>query len=446
MLFLFLKYVNPVWYYNLPSRHNALYFCDNDKVPTDELDSIDLDEGYENLSSTNLDAAYQMWHKGFIKNAECALDAIVSPISSVTDNYRFVRRHFHPIWSWYILSLRILTLHNPFRETRAFFSQRNTKRLDHYSEVFPHDQAYNNFNSSLLNSGPMVSVIIPTLNRYPHLTNALEDLEKQEYPNFEVIVIDQSTPFAADFYKSFQLKLTVHQQSEKALWQARNTAIKLSKANLILLFDDDSRVEPDWISEHVKCLDYFQADISAGVSFSRTGDRIPENYRFFRWADKLDTGNVMIHRKVFEVTGLFDRQFEGQRMGDGEFGLRAYLAGFKSISNCRAKRLHLKVGKGGLREMGSWDAYRPKSFWAPRPIPSVLYFFRKYFPSANVWHAVIIGILPSLIPYRYKANRALLFLGSILTIILLPKIGVQVWRSWRASSRMLQEGAKIDTL
>jgi len=63
---------------------------------------------------------------------------------------------------------------------------------------------------------------------------------------------------------------------------------------------------------------------------------------------------------------LFDEKFNGMRMGDGEFGMRAYTKGYKSISNPYAKRLHLKVSEGGLREMGSWDGFRPKKMVCPQ--------------------------------------------------------------------------------
>lgn len=102
--------------------------------------------------------------------------------------------------------------------------------------------------------------------------------------------------------------------------------------------------------------------MSSGVSLSTVGAEIPENYSYFCWSSQLDTGNVLLKKDIFRKIGLFDRQFEKQRMGDGEYGLRAYLAGYKNISNPKAKRIHLKVSQGGLRvKGGSWDAWRPKN-------------------------------------------------------------------------------------
>src|SRR5690606_38982647 len=120
-----------------------------------------------------------------------------------------------------------------------------------------------------------VSVVIPTLNRYAYLKDVLHDFEKQDYKNFEILVVDQSEPFQSEFYKSFDLNVRVIWQEEKALWLARNTAIKASKGELIALSEDDVRIQPDWISSHLKCLDFFTAQVSAGV-FYPEGKEIPK--------------------------------------------------------------------------------------------------------------------------------------------------------------------------
>ncbi|MFN4299843.1 MAG: glycosyltransferase family 2 protein [Thermaurantimonas sp.] len=437
----------PVWYNYLPYEGDCPYFPDYDKLSsTSNKTLLNLDLAYSCREVTKIDAAYQAWNKGFILQDPTIKLNTEGIKPTISDNYRFVRKYFHPFWSWYILSLRILTLHNPIKEIAAFIKNLRVRRIDLYEKVYPHEHSFQQFESRLLKSAPKVSVIIPTLNRYHYLRDALNDLEKQYYKNFEVIVVDQSEPFQPEFYEQFHLDLKLIRQEEKALWLARNTAIKLSGAEYLLLFDDDSRVAPDWISQHLKCLDYFNAEISSGVSISAVGAKIPENYSFFRWGDQVDTGNVMIHRRVFEKVGLFDRQFEKQRQGDGEFGLRAYLAGFKNVSNPYAKRLHLKVGEGGLRQMGSWDGFRPKSWLAPRPVPSVLYLTRKYFGNKAAIHSLLTGVPPSLIPYRFKRQPILLLFGSLLVFPFFPFVCWQVFKSWRIADKMLKEGAKIEYL
>jgi GT2 family glycosyltransferase len=212
----------------------------------------------------------------------------------------------------------------------------------------------------------------------------------------------------------------------------------------LLFFDDDSRVGSDWITNHLKCLDFFKADLSSGVSISKVGAKVPEHYAFFRLSDQLDTGNVLIKKDVFKAIGLFDRQFEKQRMGDGEFGLRAYLHGFLNVSNPHAKRLHLKVGSGGLREMGSWDAFRTQRWFSPRPIPSVLYFFRSYFGNVAAKRALWRTVPLSIMPYKFKTNKGMMLLGVFVSLLLTPIVLFQVFKSWRLSGKKLKEGALIE--
>ena len=96
--------------------------------------------------------------------------------------------------------------------------------------------------------------------------------------------------------------------------------------------------------------------------------------------------------------------------------------------------------------MGSWDAFRPKNFFAPRPVPSVLYFFRKYFPNEYVFNAIILRLAPSLIPYKWKGKKILLPLSLIAAILILPLLLIQLGISWSKSSKMLKEGDKIERL
>jgi hypothetical protein len=129
-----------------------------------------------------------------------------------------------------------------------------------------------------------------------------------------------------------------------------------------------------------------------------------------------------IYKKVFKKVGLFDRQFEKQRLGDGEFGLRVYLEGIKSISNPKASCIDVKASSGGLREMGSWDAFRPSNFFAPRPIPSVLYFFRRYFGNKPSRLTLLRTVPLSIFPYQFKKNKPLLLLGTCISLIIFPLV------------------------
>lgn len=442
MMFRFLKYIEPTHYFQLLKKDGSSIFPIPEKLPLEIFGQLDEDKNFQSNNAIRYDLSWQAIKTGYIGDVQTFSTFEKLPVE---DEYRFLRKYFHPIWSFYVLMLRLLSFKNPFLEISAWRKSGNTPRSRYLQNPIEH-RNWKAYQSFLVKENPLISVVIPTLNRYEYLKDVLLDLERQDYKNFEVIIIDQSEPFKEDFYKDFNLDIHLIHQDERALWLARNRAVKVSKGEYLLLFDDDSRVADNWISNHLKCLDFFDADISSGVSLSVLGGEIPANYSFFRISDQLDTGNVLIKKQVFRKIGLFDRQFEKQRMGDGEFGLRAYLAGFKNISNPDASRVHIKVGTGGLREMGSWDAFRTKNVFAPRPIPSVLYFFRKYFGRKRTLSAILKTVPPSIIPYRYKKNKMMLILGALISLILFPFVLLQVIYSWRLANKQLEEGAKIDFL
>lgn len=96
--------------------------------------------------------------------------------------------------------------------------------------------------------------------------------------------------------------------------------------------------------------------------------------------------------------------------------------------------------------MGSWDAFRPKSLMAPRPVPSVLYFIRRYFGNMDAILATCILVPPSVVPYRLKANRMLRGAAYLGALLLAPLLLLQAMRSWREASRKLSEGPRIPSL
>lgn len=448
MFFSFIKYTQPAWQFNVKPKSFAHASClyHPEYLPLHGLD-ITEDKSYITSSARFADVGYRAWNKGHLtwtnKEIEMKLESMSKP--TLQDEYTFLFKYWGRHWALFALLQRLVSLHNPVAEVGAYFKASSVKRVKPYLDPVQRND-YNDFVSPLISSQPLVAVIIPTLNRYPYLKDVMEDLEKQDYKNFEVIVVDQSDPFQHDFYSSFKLNLNVIYQKEKLLWTARNNAVKATKANYLLFFDDDSRVEADWITQHLKSLDYFKAQISAGVSLAVAGARIPENYKFFRWADQFDSGNAMVVRDVFKKIGMFDLNFNKQSMGDGEFGIRSYINGIKSISNPHAKRIHLKVPAGGLREIGHWDGFRPKKLFAPKPIPSVVYMLKKYFSKEYSRQAIMLGIMLSNVGFKNKRKNNMLVLSIFLTIVKSPLLFIQYSKSKSRANAMLKSGHKIELL
>jgi len=433
MIFEFLKYVKPVWYFNLRRESGDYIF------PNLEDGSYFIDSDFNTVLGQKYFASYTIVTECIPNNSNCYSNF---EKVSIHDNYVFIRKTFSSFWAYYVFFMRVISLNNPVKEFSIFYQTRKIKR-NYFSPI--NDDSFTTFSSQLVNDNPLISVIIPTLNRYKFLKEVLVDLEKQSYKNFEVVVIDQSNPFQEDFYTKYNLDINLVFQEEKALWKARNTGILLAKSDYVLFCEDDIRFDADWILNHLKCIDYFDCDISTGV-FYPIGTSIPISSSFFKIAEQFSSANALIKKQVFAKVGLFDRQFEGMRAGDGEFGLRCFLNGTKSVSNPYSACTDLKASIGGLREMGSWDSFRPKSVLAPRPVPSVIYFSRKYFGN-NLSILMLLNVIPfSLTPYSWKKLKMGKLISLLIFLIFFPFVLLQVVRSWIKSSKMINEGSKIKFL
>ena len=439
-----MKYIRPIWYFHLEPKKSLNVWVDFEKLSGKALSLIHYDSEYSHPTICSWDASYQALMKGIVKQAGNNIKTDEIELLPA-DIYRFTRKYNKNIWLYVTFFQRLLFLYNPVGEFIALWQTRKVKYTNLFYTYYDYEN-YPDFDSPLIKSNFLITIIIPTYNRYESLKRLLKDLEIQSYINFEVIVIDQSHPFQEEFYNEYKLNHLVIRQEKPALWSARNSGIESAKSEYLLFLDDDSRIAPNLILEHLKCLDFFQVDISSGVSISRVGAKVPENYYFFRWSDQMDTGNVLIKKKVFEKCGLFDEQFEKMRMGDSEFGVRSYLNGFKNISNPKASREHLKIAKGGLRDMGHWDAYRSIHIFVPRPIPSVLYLYRKYWGD---YAAILklIQIIPfSLTPYSLKGKKIGYILSFVVLLLLLPVVLIQVIFSWYLSTRMLKTSDRISQI
>jgi GT2 family glycosyltransferase len=97
---------------------------------------------------------------------------------------------------------------------------------------------------------PRISVVLPTVCRRPdELIKALERLSEQEYPHYEVVVVDNRTgPDAGDlppFAGGDRVRVVVEKVA--GVSSARNRGVAESTAPIVVFIDDDVLVEPGWL-------------------------------------------------------------------------------------------------------------------------------------------------------------------------------------------------------
>ena len=119
-----------------------------------------------------------------------------------------------------------------------------------------------------MESGPLVSVVIPTYNRAALLREAVASVLSQSYAPLELIVVDDgSTDATAAFLKSCQAARLIRQDHTGMPGQARNAGARVARGEYLAFLDSDDLWLPHKLAVQVA------AAQTAGYAITHTRER-----------------------------------------------------------------------------------------------------------------------------------------------------------------------------
>lgn len=201
---------------------------------------------------------------------------------------------------------------------------------------------------------PRVSVCISYFNRPDLLEQALESLRRQDYPNVEVVVVDDASPSPeskaytaglADEFASRGWKLL---RNETEQWQSvsRNRAAQASTGDYILIMDDDNVARPNEVSLMVAVARRTGAKAISCLQNLFEGNAYPDQSGRSDWLSFFPVGNCAALGPVWNVFGdvnvMYSRQAFLDELGgfsprigvgceDYEIGAEGALRGIESM-------------------------------------------------------------------------------------------------------------------
>lgn len=225
-----------------------------------------------------------------------------------------------------------------------------TSYLNLYKKIHVNQQ--HPFPSSSLKqeeSKPLVSICLTHFNRPHYLAQALESIRSQDYPHFEIILVDDAStqPEAIAYLDSladeFEAKEWKIIRNKKNLFPgaSRNLAAHQSRGDYLFFMDDDNYAKSNQISTFVKVARQVDADILTCAMDVFIGSGPPlQNmmpiHRFLPMGAAASLGlylnmfgdmNALIKRKVYEaLNGLTEERGVGGE--DWELYSRAVLQGY----------------------------------------------------------------------------------------------------------------------
>jgi GT2 family glycosyltransferase len=237
---------------------------------------------------------------------------------------------------------------------QVVFIPKESNEID-YQNLYKKIQADQLQRSSLLSaikqevSKPLVSICVTHFNRPHYLAQILESIRSQDYPHFEVILVDDAStqPEAIAYLdrltEEFELKQWKIIRNKKNLFPgaARNLAVRQSNGDYLLFMDDDNYAKPDQISTFVKVAQQVNADILTCAMDVFIGSKAPDQnvqpiHRFLPMGAAASVGlylnmfgdmNALMKRTVYEaLNGLTEERGVGGE--DWELYSRAVLQGY----------------------------------------------------------------------------------------------------------------------
>ncbi|MBU4609712.1 glycosyltransferase [Achromobacter sp. GG226] len=198
---------------------------------------------------------------------------------------------------------------------------------------------------------PLVSVCLVHYNRPQYLMQAVESLIRQDYPNFEVILVDDGSTSAEAQEALFTLKplfvergWKIRQQTNSYLGKARNNAAGVAAGQYLLFMDDDNVAKPQMLSYFVNAALSSNADVVTAAFDVFSGDSPPnatdvaierflplgDIVSFSIFSNAIGDANSLVRRSTFAEIGGFSEDY-GVGHEDFELYLRAVLSGAKFV-------------------------------------------------------------------------------------------------------------------
>lgn len=362
-----------------------------------------FDEDFESLDMKGLALGFHLIKNGAIplyKKGLFSEDVIQFKPFSINDLFLFFRKNFKKEHTLYLLVRKGFF---KLSYWNAFLSTRNITQIVNFPFVFAKEL-------NEINGTPTVSFIIPTMLRQEMTHRLLLDLNEQTYLPTNVIVVDATPEEKRDLQwydqRQFNFNLIVKWQTSKGSCRARNEAIDLSKDDYIIFADDDIRIDPIYIENHLRFLQTYKADACNGLDIQADNfaqdltdlnnkvSKLDQERFKVGLTSNFNNANSCVLRKHVVLLGGNDINYDGGYGEDGDFGLSLVKKGITVMYNPFSRNLHLKPPVGGYRWWGAeskimgnkrkkqpWEMNHPVGFIRPVPSPTIMYQLLKHFDS-----------------------------------------------------------------
>jgi glycosyltransferase involved in cell wall biosynthesis len=287
-----------------------------------------------------------------------------------------------------------------------------------------------------------VSVLAPTLNRYPYLISELEQLKRQTLKPLEILITDQTK--AAERRSEFvsahpELTIRYFPQESTGQCLAWNKLLEEAKGEYVLFLGDDAdAIYPDFIRDLMNTLHQYEADMVA-AHVEEVG--IPQQNKSEGFVKITDGFPIcLVRRSLIERAGHMDMVFNKDIRADHDLAMRCHQLGALMLHDYSTRILHHRAPSGGLRthKARAKTRHQSKNTISTVVIPttSELYLTKKYFSPGQVKEEIRIRKL-SLLFVNGNAVKKLMRIAFV--VIKYPSILWEIGKRIRLADQFIKE-------
>ncbi len=217
------------------------------------------------------------------------------------------------------------------------------------------------------------TVVIPNYNGIKYIEGCMDSLEKQNFKEFETIVIDNASQDGSDniIEDKYPWAKLVRNSENTGFSRAVNQGIELSETEYVILLNNDTEVHPDYVGELVKAIDEDEKIFSVSSKMISFKDRdlmddAGDLYTLFGWSAQRGVaqsiekynkkknvftacaGAAIYRKKIFDEIGVFDVKHFAY-LEDLDVGYRARIQGYRNVFCPTAIVWHIGSATSGSR-------------------------------------------------------------------------------------------------
>lgn len=225
-----------------------------------------------------------------------------------------------------------------------------------------------------------VTVILPNYNGLKFMETCMASLARQNYKEFHTLIVDNgSTDGSAEYIKEHYPQVQLIETGENLGFSgAVNIGIRSAGTPYVLLLNNDTEADPDFVGEMVNAIERSERVFSASSKMiqmyhKELMDDAGDMYSLLGWAVQRGVGQgsdgynrpcrvfsacagAAIYRKsVFEEIGYFDESHFAY-LEDLDVGYRAKIAGYDNIYWPKAVVYH--VGSGTSADGSKYSPFK----------------------------------------------------------------------------------------